>query len=393
MRSVICCDQLCPSELLRDALTVGGALVDRGWEVAYVVGDPVSLVDYAGSWPPNELFQAPVLRDRPRLVMKRPPVDGFADHMASAGFDDKKSLLALASIWNRQLRLLKPDVIVGLYSPVAWLVGPTHVPTFAIGNGFVLPPVLGTSFPRLSPDSTPLADEMQMLSNANAVLARLGHSPLAALSEVLGGCTQVLYGLPAFDPYLQLRRSVTTGLLGDEVAPAMPPLDQRLAFFLDAHCPGVETVILAVASFRQCPIDIFIGGATEAMRRFLEQQPNVTVYSDHKALLDKAATASAVVHHGSQDVAQRCVALGRPQLLIPWTREQEVLNYMVGWMAFTWSKPPTTQLGEMAGTLRDLLRDASLVVAAQHHARQLAQSNLSNALPGLVDQVAAAEAS
>src|SRR5262245_25666890 len=157
MRVVICCDQGTPSELVRNALTVGKALMERGHTVAYVVGDPVTLVYHAGSWTPNELCQAPVPRAVPGLVMKRPNMDGFADLMAITGFDDKATLLALASLWDRQLQTLKPDAIIGFYTPVLWLVGPAHAPTYALGSGLTLPPVLGTSFPRLSVDSTPLA--------------------------------------------------------------------------------------------------------------------------------------------------------------------------------------------------------------------------------------------
>jgi hypothetical protein len=112
MRVVICCDQGIPSELVRDALTVGKALMERGHQVAYVVGDPIALVDYAGSWNPHDLYQAPVCRGPPGLVMKRPNMDGFADVMATSGFDDKQKLLALATLWNRQFETLKPDRII-----------------------------------------------------------------------------------------------------------------------------------------------------------------------------------------------------------------------------------------------------------------------------------------
>ncbi len=387
MRVLISYDHNVPSELIRDALTVGRALMEKGHTVAYVVGDPVAFVDYAGSWTPNELHQAPVLHPAPHLVMKRAPIDGFADLIASSGFEDKRTLMTLASMWHRQIEALKPDLIIGLCAPVLWLVGPHHAPTVALGNGLTLPPVLGTSFPRLSVDSTPLADEELMLANANATLARFGHASLAAISDVVAGCTSILYGLPAFDPYLQLRRTVTAGLLGEQPAPAVPPAEQRLAVFLDVHCPGIEMIILAVAGFDQIPLDIYVSGITLSMRRFLEQQSHITVWSEHSALLEQAIKASALVHHGVQDVAQRGVSLGRPQLLIPWMREQEILNYMIGWMALSWMKSPSVSIDEMASTFRDLLRDPSLSVAAQHHARQLANTGMPDALPDIVERI------
>lgn len=387
MRILVSLEYGAPAELIRDALTVGAALEAKGHKTIYVVGDPVAFVDRAGSWTPSELHQGPVVSPSPQLVMKRPPVDGFADQMAVSGYDSKQTLLTLTSIWNRQLEALKPDLIVGFRAPVLWLIGQHHAPTVAIGNGFALPPILGTSFPRLSVNSTPLADETLMLNNANAVLARFGKPALAALSEVIQGCTSILYGPPTLDPYLQLRRTLTIGLLGDSPQPTPPPTKPRLAMFLDVQCPGVEAMVLGVSGLGTVPIDIHIAGVTTGMRRFLEQQPHIKVWNDHAALLAQVGTASAIVHHGEHDIAQRCLTKGRPQLTIPWRREQEILSYMVGWMSFSWTKPPTIEVSELATTLRDMLRDNSLMVAAQHHARQFADTSLPNALPVIVAQL------
>lgn len=392
MRVAICCEMGAPSELVRDGLRIGRALMGRGHVVQFVVGDPIALVDFAGGWTPAELYQAPVIRPAPHLVMKRPPIDGLADVMASMGFDDKQTLLTLATVWDRQLAALKPDVVLAFYAPVPWLVGPGHAPTFALGNGFTLPPPVGTSFPRLRAESTPLADPETLLENANAALGRLGQASLAGLSDIFERCVAIHYGVPAFDPYLQIRRTLTAGLFGEAPAPAVPPVEPRLAAFLDVHCPGIEMIVLALAGFGRTPVDVCVSGATAGMRRFLEQQPHVRVWADQAALLARAASATVLVHHGVQDVAQRCLSLGRPQLVIPWTHEQEVFNEMVRWMSFSWTKAPTVSIDEMAGTFRAALKDNSLVVSAQHHARQLAGADLPDALPGIVERIEKAAA-
>lgn len=389
MRIVIGCEHNVPPELLRDALTVGKALMARGHVVSYVVGDPITLVDYAGSWTPNELYQAPLHRSPPDLVMKRPVTDGFSDRMATVGFDEKQTLLALSSLWYRQIEALKPDVIIGFYSPVLWLVGPAHAPTFALGAGLTLPPALGTSFPRLSIDSTPLADESMMLENANAALLRLGQPSMAALSEMMDRCEPILYGVPACDPYLQVRRTLSIGLLGIEPNPTVPPQEQRLAALLDINCPGIETIVLALAGFDNIPVDICISGVTSNMRRFLEEQPHIRVWKDYSTLLQHVASMSVVVHHGALDVAQRCISVGRPQLLVPWTREQEIFGATTQWMACHWIKHPTASIDEMAQTFRLIANDLSLTVAAQHHARQLANTNLPDALPEITERIEA----
>jgi hypothetical protein len=394
-RVVICCDHEAPAEMLRDALTVGRALTEWGHSIAYIVGDPATLVESAGPWTINDIYQAPVRRAAPDLVMKSPAIDGFADLMAVAGFEDKATLVTLGSLWNRQLLALKPDAIIGFYSPLLWLIGPMHAPTFALGSGLMLPPAIGTSFPRLSPDSTPLADEAVMLDNANTALQRNGQPGLTALSGILERCTSFLYGVPAFDPYLQIRRQLSNGLLGEEPTPTMPPPKERLALFLDVYCPNIEQIVLSVASLHYIPIDICISGATGGMRRFLEQQPHVRLFRNYTALFAEAPSATALVHHGVHDVGQRALSLGRPQLIIPWTREQQIFSETVKWMGFSWTKESTTPIEEMASTLLDLAgggavgapTNQKLTVAAQHHARQLAKTMLPDATSKIVDLI------
>jgi hypothetical protein len=387
MHAVICCDQAAPSELVRDALRVGSALSEKGHRVSYIAGDPIRLVESTGSWIPNDLYQAPVRRAGPNLVLKSPRLDGFADYMAAAGFDDKETLITMAALWNRQLLALRPDIIIGFYAPLSWLVGPSHAPTFALGSGLTLPPVLGASFPRFSVDSAPAADPHLMLDFANAALLRHGQQPLAAISDVVDRCISLLYGVPAFDPYLQLRKSFSVGLLGEEPTPRIPPVNQHLAALLDVYCPNIEQIILAIANLNEVTVDICVSGATTGMRRFLEQHPHVVVWNDYDGLLAEAANASALVHHGVQDVAQRAISLGRPQLIIPWTREQEMLRGSVDWMGISWYKHPASPLEELVGTFRGVIQEPSITLAAQHHARQLANTHLPNALPIIVEHI------
>jgi len=388
LRLVIGCDLGAPSELLRDALRIGKALTNRGHQVTYLVGDPIALMDQAGSSIASGLRQAPVTRAAPHLVMKRPPMDGFADRLAVTGFDDKQTLITLASVWNAELASIQPDAIIGIGTPILWLVGHAHAPTFAVGNGSVLAPALGNSFPRLTANSTPLADDNAMLDNANAVLSRMGRPSLATLGELVTECQPILYGLSALDPYLQLRSNRTTGLLGTIPNPSLPPESARLAAFMDVNCPNIEMLILALAGFsHDVPLDICITGATAGMRRFLQQQPDVTLWPDYISLMDRAERANVLIHHGVQDVTQQCLVLGRPQLIIPWTAEQEMLNYMVGWMGITWSKPPTISIDEMVATLQDLSKDTSLSISAQHHSSQLAKTDIGDALPAMIEQI------
>lgn len=387
MRVAICCDGGTPDELLRDALTLGSALAEKGHSVHFVVGDPVALVALAGSWIPSGIYQAPQAPAPPQLVMKQPPVDGLADSMAVGGFAEKQSLLTLSAVWRDLLVLVRPDVIVGFRVPIVWLIGAAVAPTLAIGNGMALPPVIGSSFPRLSVESVELADEEVMLANANAVLARFGQRSLATLAEVMSNCSTILYGLPMFDPYLQLRRGLTTGVLGAMPTPVLRPGNKRIVAFLDAHCPGIEAIILTLPALEGVQVDVHVSRGTTGMRRFLEQQSGIEVWMEHGELLEQTGTASLVVHHGAQDVAQRAIYAGQPQFILPWTREQEVFSYMIDWMRLMKAQSPAASIDQISTALRNALENSSLSVAAQHHARQITKAEIPNALPVIIKRI------
>lgn len=384
---VVCCPSDEGADGLDDALLLGRSLLSKGYEVAFIAGDPARLTGHSGGWMPSELHQAPMRRPGPQLVMKAPSPDGLADAMALQGFDDKRTLLTLAHMWSRLFTLLRPDAILAFDAPLAWLVGPGHAPTFACGNGAALPPIADTSFPRLRPQSTPLADEELMLANANAALSMLGHSSLAALSDVLGQCTEMLYGVPALDPYLPLRRSITTGLLGEEMVATNTPVEPRLTVMIDAYCPGIETVILALTGFGQTPVNAWLFGGSATMRRFLAHQPHIQLWDDKAALLSEVSGSSVLVHHGEQTAAEFALALGRPQFVIPWTAKQNLLLQQLRPMGQTWEKLPSVPVEEMAGAFRAVLKDHSLVTSAQHHARQLLAMNLPDALPNFMERI------
>lgn len=386
-RIVVCCSPDGTSGNLDDAMLLGRSLMTKGHMVAFITGDPAGLVGHSGGWMPPELHQAPIRRPGPLLVMKTPAPDGLADAMALQGFDDKRTLLTLAHMWSRLFALLRPDAILAFNMPLAWLVGPGHVPTFALGNGAALPPIADSSFPRLRVQSTPLADEELMLRNANAALSMLGHPSLATLSDVVGRCNEMLYGVPALDPYLPFRRSVSAGLLGGEMVPTNPPAEPRMMAMIDAHCPGIETVILALAGFGHAPTDIWLAGGSTTMRRFLTHQPHIQLWDDKAAMMSQAAASSVLVHHGEQAAAEAALALGRPQFVIPWTAEQNLLLQQLRPMGQTWEKLPSVPVEEMAGAFRAVLEDNSLVTAAQHRARQLLAMNLPDALPEFLERI------
>lgn len=392
MQITITCEEGAPVELLRDALLVGDALASRDHAVSYVVADVLALVDYAGGREPGPMYQAPMLRQQLRLSHKPPPVDGFEDLMAIMGYADRRHLQTLASLWSRQLSQLKPDVILGFCSPVVWLVGPNHAPTFAAGNSFAIPPTLGRSFPRFSARSAPIAAEQTMVANANAVQAKHGGASLIGLSDVIEQCNVVHYGLPYLDPYLPLRKSPSLGFLGDAPeGPLLPPTQPRIVALLDAQCPNIEVLILALPALHDVQVEVYLQGGTAGMHNFLRQQSNIKVWESYDRLLEKIKEASLVVHHGLHEIVQHCLSVGRPHLMVPWKLEQNMVDGSIKWMGTHWSKSADASLAEIVSALEQILKDKSPIIQAQHHARQLANNGHVQALPTIIDRIEGAK--
>jgi len=108
---------------------------------------------------------------------------------------------------------------------------------------------------------------------------------------------------------------------------------------------------------------------------------------EHGELLEQSDAASLIVHHGAQDVAQRAICAGQPQFILPWTREQEIFSYMIDWMKVKKTQSPNDPIDRISSGLQNALKDSSLSVAAQHHARQLAKAGIPNALPGIIERI------
>ena len=387
MHILIACETASIAASMRDALRLGHELAGRGHRISYVMGDPVAFAEYSSATRPDTALPAPLLREPPDLVLKRRPPSGFDDIMAISGFANSAQLQALAESWVTQLELLRPDAIVGFSSPLLWLVGPCFASTFAAGSGDLLPPAIGSGFPRLSASAPPLAADHMMIANANLVLQQLGGRPIDSLAGLLARCQPLLYGLPWLDPHLQLRRQSSLGMLCEPPAMAPVAAKKHLAAVLDVFCPNIEALLLGLAGVDEIEVEIFVAGATAGMTRFLQQHAHVRVATDFFDLASRLGEKAGLIHHGDADLAEIGMAVGLAQLALPFLPHQHNAASNFEWMGSLVNASPSDAIAVNAGLVKKFAGNMSLVVHAQHHARQMKATGLSWALPVMVEQI------
>lgn len=392
MRILIASESPTIASLMRDASRIGTELQAQGHEIVYAMADPVAFAEQEPSSAPKSVVPVPLLREPAELILKRRPAAGFDDAMAISGFANAVHLQALCRAWSKQLQLVRPDAIIGFAAPLLWLVGPVFAPSFAAGAGDNLPPLIGTGFPRLSAMAAPLAADHVMVANANLVLAELGARPIEQLNEVVSRCGQLLYGLPWLDPHLQLRPQKSLGMLAKPGSPGPVPRKKRLAAFLDVFSPNIEAWLLSMAGCDEVDSEIFLIGATAGMRRFLKQQSNVKVVDDFSELAAHLPEMTGVIHHGDADIAELALAAGISQFVLPFMPHQQTLVTNFEWMGSVAKATPSDAIVKNAEMINWFAGNASLVVHARHHARQLHSTDIAAALPPIIEQIESAAA-
>src|SRR5262249_47962772 len=71
----------------------------------------------------------------------------YADLIAAYGYQKASSIWSTVVGWDCLLKLLKPALVIGDYSPFLALAAHGRVPFLAIGSGFVCPPPQLRHFP------------------------------------------------------------------------------------------------------------------------------------------------------------------------------------------------------------------------------------------------------
>ena len=316
------------------------------------------------------LIQAPLHRGLSPAEGARFQARSFADMVAACGYRRVEELYAVVSAWDRLIDMIQPSVIIADYSPLLSLAAHGRVPLVAIGDGFVLPPPHLPQMPLLRPDGAPIAEESQLLANAAVVQRGRGLAVPRSLPAVIGGQAHVVCTYPETDIYAGQRQQPASGPIGSSPPRVAPPAGGAIFAYLAADEPRVPELLRMIAGMG-FPIEAFLRGAPDQMKQALRAS-GMSVHDEPPPLAEVAERASLVIHHAGIGTIETCLALGRPQLLLPRHLEQSLNASTAVRVGTALSLSRSSRLSEASAVIAEAAGSRRLVERAQELAAVLA---------------------
>ncbi len=316
------------------------------------------------------LIQAPLHRGLSPAEGARFQARSFADMVAACGYRRVEELYAVVSAWDRLIDMIQPSVIIADYSPLLSLAAHGRVPLVAIGDGFVLPPPHLPQMPLLRPDGAPIAEESQLLANAAVVQRGRGLAVPRSLPAVIGGQAHVVCTYPETDIYAGQRQQPASGPIGSSPPRVAPPAGGAIFAYLAADEPRVPELLRMIAGMG-FPIEAFLRGAPDQMKQALRAS-GMSVHDEPPPLAEVAERASLVIHHAGIGTIETCLALGRPQLLLPRHLEQSLNASTAVRLGTALSLSRSSRLSEASAVIAEAAGSRRLVERAQELAAVLA---------------------
>ncbi len=308
---------------------------------------------------------------------------GFADLMLANGFGQTHELNALVRGWRGLIDQVKPDLIVGAYSPVLGVAAYGRVRLALIGYGYTLPPADQASFPLFRSNRKPYADQAALLARVRRVQEALGAPQPERLTDVHRGDARFVLSFPEIDPYKATRREPVVGALEDlgEIPPL--PWSPRFYAYLVGAKPFVRQVVEGLTR-SGLPGAIYLREPNMAAPRNLEQL-GIEWLSRPPPLAEAIAQASVVIHHGGANTLQAALGAARPQVLVPRNRDQSVMadeaeDFRIAVRLANNASPQT--VGE---TVRRVAMEPELLRNLNAYARLVRARGQHNALPRVIE--------
>lgn len=314
---------------------VGDRLVAEGAEVVLALQD----VDRAGPFldPATgrprrgyHLLQGPrweIPRD-PNL--RKIPTHSFADVLRLIGYGRREALANRLTAWEGVLATVRPDVVVGDFSPTLNLAARRRVPSIVIGNGYTIPPP-GRPMPPIRPwqeglEAFSVAHEAEILDAANAGLRARGLAPIDHLADALSGDATFVFSLPLVDPYARHRTEPTLAPFNMPRGIRPLPWDRRRPRGVFLYMPGghvhARAAVRAVGAAGAAG-DAYVADLPPPALRELAA-PGVTMHDRPQDFAAVMPAARLVIHHGGLSTAVAALLAGTPQLILPWNLEHLV---------------------------------------------------------------------
>ncbi|MGE0725393.1 MAG: hypothetical protein AB7O45_13530 [Alphaproteobacteria bacterium] len=310
-------------------VAVAERLAERGVCPVFAVGDVCETFPLLGrrGWP---VMQAPVSRALPHLAITdhKYKVSSFSDILYFVGYGSVDLLTPLVRAWEQLLDLVRPDLIVCDFAPTVILAASGAVPTVAIGDGFSQPPSGIDEFPPLRPEVPRQVDEGRVLAVVQAVQRSRGRAEPDALPKIFAADREFVCILPEFDPYRPQVPDRTIGPLRGlpEMLPDADPAEQVFVY-LSGQYDKIDMVVEGLAAAKVRGTAYLRNARSSTVTKF--GQAGIEVLTDvlpTAAFREAVGRSRCVVHHGGVGTSQDILAMGRPQIALPMTFEQQLTS-------------------------------------------------------------------
>ena len=307
----------------------------EGWEIVCALqeierGD--ALIDRATGkrLPGVRVIQAPRWNIPTDPKIRSIPTHIFADVLRLIGYGNVEALRQRISAWRDLIEVVKPDVVVGDFSPTLNLAARGRVPRIGVGNGYTTPPS-GRPMPPIRPWQTELEpfsieNERALHRSVNAALAALGDPGIDYLADALHGDETFVFSLPLVDPYAAYRPEPTLPPFnmprGITAKPVEERLDRGVFLYLPRSHKLTPVAVAATKAARVRATGYISDMAPEAARH--ESGPGLTIFPEPQNFATVLPSVRLIVHHGGLSTAVAALLAGTPQFILPWNLEHSV---------------------------------------------------------------------
>ena len=254
----------------------------------------------------------------------------LADMLYEFGFGDRYFVADAVATWASQLDLLRPDLVVADFAPMLRIAAANRFPTVVVGNGYTVPPPIaplpGLESGQRTPSSASCKREGAVLSAVNHVRKQFGSPPFQQAADLFQGDDTFAATFGILDPYGECRGRPPLSPFNIPTIAIGPAHDERTGphvfCYLDSNYPGLDPVLTALNGLPR-PSQIFVRNLDphEVVRHCAPQVGVHQGQADFRAILPQARL---VIHHANLGTAAASLLAGVPQLLLPFTYEQEL---------------------------------------------------------------------
>ena len=280
------------------------------------------------------------------LSFRRPPKSprqyrSYADTLAAAGLAEPAALSDWLAGWKQTLAMVRPQVVVCDYSPVAQLAAKLGgIAVVQIGTGFELPTVVAGRLPDLSPSgATPDIHleqrEQRVLRSIAKACLFTGYEPIRRVADLYATDAPLLATLPEVDCFGPRPKGqggqgarYVGPLYAEDIGRVMawPRGGRRVfAYLRGGYMRGREPLTAVLDALQRSGAAV-ISSVHDADEELLARYSSDTmqVSAEPVKLEPLLADADLIVSYAGAGLLSQALLAGVPLLLLPYFREQEL---------------------------------------------------------------------